>query len=143
MASQQSPKSRARWLGVIVLLAWVDVLGVIGFSVIDKVLGVAVMPTTMSWVWIGVDVFLLAGLIFKGAWAVELIRLRCFLHLGVLVYMWMSYFLLLRPVGAPLLDGLSTAGLIRDGILGFSLLAVFLLLKGQGEQQPTPAKNES
>ncbi|MBW2699998.1 MAG: hypothetical protein JRF33_04180 [Deltaproteobacteria bacterium] len=139
MASQQPSQNRVRLFGAIVLLAWVDVLGIVGFSLVDEVFGAAFMPTTMGWVWIGVDAFLITGLVLKVNWAVELIRLRCFLHFGTLVYMWMSYFLLLRPVGAPLLDALATAGLVRDGITGLSLLAVFLLLKGFGEQPPSPA----
>jgi len=143
MASQHPSQRRVRLFGAIVLLAWVDVLGIIGFSLASEVLGASFMPTTMSWVWISVDAFLIVGLILKINWAVEIARLRCFLHFGALVYMWMSYFLLLRPVGAPLLDGLATAGLIRDGITGISLLAVFLLLKGFGEQPPPPAINET
>jgi len=134
------PIRRLPLLIAFALLAWVDVLGIIGFRVEDSVLTMAIMFTTISWIWIGVDLLLLAGLVFRISGSVELIRLRCFLHFGFLVYMWISYLMLLRPVGAPLFDGLAVAGMIRDGLAGFCLLGVFFLLK---PKPPTLVPQES
>ena len=92
--------------------------------------------TALGWIWVGVDVILFAGLLFRVAWSEDLLRLRCFIHFAMLVYMWISYLLLYRPVSAPLFDGLAIAGVIRDGLSGLCLILIFLFWKKSAPKLP-------
>ncbi len=113
----------------LILLLVVDAFSFVSLGQGSTGLDFGLVANTASWIGLGVDLALAIGLIKAADWALELGRYRCVLGLCYLVFIWISYFVVLRTSVGLVDQKIMVAGMVRDGWLAVLLFVALFILR--------------
>jgi hypothetical protein len=119
---------------VLVLLILVDFLSFVTLGSDQGSLVFSLAPSSMAIVQVCLDAALAVGLLRLWPWALELVRYRCILGIGYLLFVWLLYAMTIDASQTLRLEGVLLVAAVRDAVLGFWLAGCLVLLR----KRPAP-----
>ncbi len=139
MPESESGISTTQARAALIVLLLVDAGSFISLDSDAGGLTLSLAGSWSAWTLLAIDALLASGLVRARHWALELGRYRCMLGVCLLVFLWLSYFLVLDSTRGVSLNEVVLAGMTRDGLLAALLIvALFLIRRRKQPQIPQP-----